>query len=413
MVDEPISLDGPARGLRIISAIISAGAVVMIGAAAVLLVVAGPSAAYETGDVTLDLIGVLAFLPFVAAGLLLTQRLPRLSIGWILLLFALGAALQSVAPRAIAYTHIVLRRPDMFTEVLAVLGDALWVPGIALGFVGLLVLFPNGRVPARAWRWALGVAGVAAVLYFVVTIIARAPLFYLNSVTNPVGIVGGPDLYETGTSIAVLALFVVCIPAAVAALIYRWRRSDPQSRQQIRWLLWAAFVLIAGVIGSLIGSALIKGPVSGGWTGDAMDVLSATLPVAIVIAVTRHGLYKIDRIVSRTASYTLMAIVLGAVYAGGVIGLQALLPESGDVAVAASTLLAASIFSPLRRRIQGWFDRRFDRHRYDAQQIVQTFSARHRDAVDLDTLMNDLHRVMADTVAPGNASIWLKVPDNR
>ena len=110
------------------------------------------------------------------------------------------------------------------------------------------------------------------------------------------------------------------------------------------------------------------------------------IPVAIGIAILRYRLYEIDRIISRTLSYAAVTATLALVFVAVVLGLQAVLePMTGEntIAVAASTLIVAALFQPLRRRVQSIVDRRFNRARYDAQRMVDAFSERLRDEVDI------------------------------
>ena len=134
------------------------------------------------------------------------------------------------------------------------------------------------------------------------------------------------------------------------------------------------------------------------------QVLWVMIPVSIAVAILRYRLYEIDRIVSRTVSYAVIALVLGAVWVGGLLALQTILPASGDLTVATSTLVAAALFSPLRQRVRVWVDRRFNRSRYDAGLIFEAFTSRLRDAVDLPTATDDLMAVVRATVEPTTAS---------
>ncbi len=137
----------------------------------------------------------------------------------------------------------------------------------------------------------------------------------------------------------------------------------------------------------------------------------ATIPIAIGIAILRYRLYEIDRLISRTIGWGVLTVILGGVFVGLVLGLQALLApltRSNTLAVAGSTLLVAALFQPLRRRVQGLVDRRFNRSRYDAQLALDAFSARLRDEVDLDTLQGSLLTLVEATLEPTTVSLWLR-----
>jgi hypothetical protein len=204
-------------------------------------------------------------------------------------------------------------------------------------------------------------------------------------------------------------LFAACVIASVASLVVRFRRSTGTERQQLKWVAFSVLILGIGLAGTILWE-LLNGAaeVSDNLENLIVTISVSLLPMAIGIAIVRYRLFDIDRIISRTVSYTLIAIVLGAVYAGGVLGLQTLIPDVGDLAIAASTLAAVALFSPLRRRVQSWVDRRFNRRRYDAEKVVEAFSSRLRNAVDLATVTGDLRNVVTHTVEPATASVWLR-----
>jgi len=132
-----------------------------------------------------------------------------------------------------------------------------------------------------------------------------------------------------------------------------------------------------------------------------------TLPVCISFAILKYHLYDIDRLISRTLSYTVVTGLLIGVYAGGVTFATRVLPFHTPVAVAASTLAVAAMFNPLRRRVQRMVDRRFNRARYDAGQTITAFAARLQDAVDLDSIQDDLAGAVHQALEPVHVSVWI------
>jgi hypothetical protein len=399
--------DSAPRYLRAGAVALASFAVFSILASSAILLVVGRPAAHLTGDVGLDLVTVLSYLGWVAAGLVLTLRLPRLAIGWILLIPAWSAAFQSLAGRAIIYTHVYQERPTLLTEMVAVIGDALWVPGVAVGFIALMVLFPDGRPIGPRWKWVLWLAGGAAAIYVLVTLFSRAPLYFMSSVDNPWGLVGNSEWFEVGQTAPFIVLLFVGVPAGIMALVMRWRRGGTLEREQIKWLLWAALIQVMGLAVSIIGSEVIEGPVQGGWTGAVGEIAGLAMPISIVLAVTRSRLYEIDRIVSRTVSYGLIVLLLAALYFG-VVGLVGMSSFEGPLPVAATTLVMAAAFNPLRRRVQEVVDRRFNRHRYDAARTIEAFSERVRSRISLDELGRELQEVTARTMEPTTLSIWVR-----
>jgi hypothetical protein len=134
----------------------------------------------------------------------------------------------------------------------------------------------------------------------------------------------------------------------------------------------------------------------------------AALPVSIGAGIMRYRLYEIDRLISRTLSYTIVTGTLVGVFVGLVLLTTRVLPFSSPVGVAASTLAAAALFNPLRRRVQRLVDRRFNRARYDAEATVASFSARLRDAVQVDVVRDDLLGVVAHALEPAHLSLWIR-----
>jgi hypothetical protein len=128
----------------------------------------------------------------------------------------------------------------------------------------------------------------------------------------------------------------------------------------------------------------------------------------IGIAILRYRLYQIDKLISRTITYALVTATLGGVFVGGVVLLTDVLPFSSPVAVAASTLAAAALFTPLRLRIQLLIDHRFNRTRYDAEAILAAFTRSLRNEVELDAICEQLIDTARDAVAPAHASIWTR-----
>ena len=200
----------------------------------------------------------------------------------------------------------------------------------------------------------------------------------------------------------VLGVFLLSAAALWLAAVLRqalsWRRSDGERRQQLKWL--ASGAAVCGVLGiwaistnSSIWEVLILG--------------FAALPLSIGIGILKYRLYEIDRLISRTLAYAIVTGLLVGVYAGLVLLATHVLSFHGTVAVAASTLAAAALFSPLRRRVQHAVDRRFNRARYDADQTVAAFAARLKDAVDLDSVRTDLTGVVHHALEPAHVSVWL------
>jgi hypothetical protein len=194
------------------------------------------------------------------------------------------------------------------------------------------------------------------------------------------------------------------------SLVLRFRRAQLRERLHLRWLALAAACAAALLLVGLVAGILAMDPV----VLASLALCLALLPLATGASILRYRLYDLDRIISRTLAYGLLTLVLGLGYAGAVLLAGQLFGGLGDRppswAVAGATLAVAAMFQPARRRVQSVVDRRFNRRRYDAARTVEAFAARLRDQVDLHALRTELLEVVAQTVQPTRASLWLRDP---
>jgi hypothetical protein len=202
-------------------------------------------------------------------------------------------------------------------------------------------------------------------------------------------------------------IVIIVVTAAVGLVVVRhqalsWRRSDGERRQQLKWL--ASGAAICGVLG--ISAVSTNSSI---W--EVLILGFAALPLGIGIGILKYRLYEIDRLISRTLAYAIVTGLLVGVYAGLVLLSTHVFTVHGTVAVAASTLAAAALFTPLRRRVQHAVDRRFNRARYDADQTIAAFATHLKDAVDLDSVRTDLTAVVHRALEPAHVSLWLTPRD--
>jgi hypothetical protein len=338
---------------------------------------------------------------YAVLGRLLVSRRPRQLVGWIFL----------AAPVAVNLVFLGFSTTDWpidspVVKLMASVGAAIFPVAILLAFPLLAVVFPDGRLPGPRWRWPVGIVVGAS--------LAAAPVNFLGVMTF--GPAADPTLDPTRISLPSAILFVAQsilmlitiaggVILAVLAIIARVGRGTPDERRQLAWFLGAVLIVV-----------VIEGPrflseASTSWF-DVVGVLSlALLPASVTLAILRYHLYDIDRIVSRTLAYAIVTAVLVAVFAGAVLGLQTALDDvtGGDtVPVALSTLLVLSLFQPLRTRVQGTVDRRFDRARGDAAKTIDAFGRRLRDEVDLATVRAGTLATADALVHPTSASLWLR-----
>jgi hypothetical protein len=295
-----------------------------------------------------------------------------------------------------------------------------------------LVLITGCGIPMRT-EWALDRAVpwldvpvhfvwlIAMFLWLVIPFVFPDGLFVprwtrlLGAVAIPaaglVEVSQGQSKVSLGLTLLVWSLFW---GVGLYAQVYRYRYvSGPVQRQQTKWVALAVgLILLFVLFGIFIPYLLV--PTANAWFTVALPALLPLFllfPASVAVAILRHHLYDIDRLLSRTLTYGLLTVVLGLIYAGAVVLLgQALNARGGDstLAVAASTLLVAALFQPLRRRIQAMVDRRFNRRRYNAAMTIEAFSARLREQLDLDTVSAELLGVVDQTMQPTKASLWLR-----
>jgi hypothetical protein len=349
---------------------------------------------------------------YATLGLIIATRRPRHPIGWLLIGCGLTGSMQLVTGQYAALAgaaDLPSRLPALWASSQV---QSAWVGLVLL----LLLLFPTGRLPSPRWRpvaWSL-VAGLCLTLF--TQGLKPRTLSDFPEDTNPFG---APALEPVLGPLDVLAgaLLIAGVIGAFTSLVVRLRRSRGRERQQLKWFVYVALLGVVAIfpLGALL--ALLIGQLPHGYGGVLGAVFQPWLlaPIALAItvaaAIVRHRLYDIDRVINRTLVYGLLTVLLGSVYAAGVLVLGRLLdPADGqsEPAVAASTLAVAALFQRARRRVQTAVDRRFNRARYDAARTVAAFSARLRDEIDLDTLSAELLTVVDRTVQPMQASLWLR-----
>jgi hypothetical protein len=355
-----------------------------------------------------DVVLFVGFSLFATVGALLVAKRPDNPIGWIMSADALIVGIFPACESYAAYVMSTSGQPDALAVVGAWANSWYWYVLLALTFIYLPLFFPDGRLPSRRWLPvavvpAIGVAGIAILGALTETL--RGQTFDYR-IDNPIGIEGLGHV-EDLQAFAVLGGGALAIGTvgSVLSVVVRFRRSRGTERQQLKWFLYAAAPIVAfPAIDSL--PVIVSGLLSG-W-------VLLGLPTAIGIAVLRYRLYEIDLVINRTLVYGSLTVMLGLFYVGSVLLLQLLFRvltgRESQLAVVASTLVIAALFTPLRRRSQAFIDRRFYRRKYDARKTLEAFSARLRDETDLDALTADLVGVVRGTMQPAHASLWLR-PD--
>jgi hypothetical protein len=347
-----------------------------------------------------------AFTAFMVVGALVVARRPANSIGWLFSAIGLLALGGTLASEYSHYAYVTQPGALPFAVAAAWYGSWAAYPIFGLAFTFTLLLFPTGRLLSPRWRpiaW-LAAIGITANSVLAALQPTLALEYVARTIPNPVGISGLPGLEQGAVGIVLSGLFLVVSLAACASLVLRFRRARGVERQQLKWFAYAAALMVAS---NAFGTLFLP------FSGDPVAALTiALLPMAAGIAILRHRLYDIDRLINRTLVYGLLTAILGLGYAGAVLLLGQLFggvtKESPSWAVAGATLAVAALFQPARRRIQAIVDRRFNRRKYDAAKTVEAFSARLRDEIDLDALSAELLAVAHQTMQPTTAALWLR-----
>jgi hypothetical protein len=344
-------------------------------------------------------------------GLLVATRQPGNAIGWIFSACGLGYATISVA-FTYADLSIVGRENLPAGTWCAWIASWLLIPTLFFAPSFVALLFPDGRPPSASWRPVYWAVGLFAAVALVASALDDGDLDAYEGTANPAGISGpGRDVVVAFNGLGERLVAPLMFLTVLCSLVVRFRRSRGIERQQMKWLFFAGTV----IVGAFIVSFVVEPLVGSSWITDAAFLVGAVavllLPVAVAIAILRYRLYEIDRLISRTLVYAALSLVLGAAYVGLVLGGQALFSSfagGSNLAIAASTLVVAALFLPVRSRVQRFVDRRFYRRRYDAQRTLEGFGTRLREQVDLGALEQDLHAVMTETMQPAHASLWLR-----
>jgi hypothetical protein len=345
-------------------------------------------------------------LAFSTVGALIASRRPENPIGW---LFCSGAFIWGLGELSLEYgVYALITAPGALPAGVWVAWFGAWARGIGGFFMVLflLLLFPTGRLPTPRWRVVVWAALGYIVLFTLVNWLTPVSQdFRLSSVRNPLGF----DLEIMNLLGGVLYLSLpLLLLASGAAVIVRFRRSRGDERQQIKWFAYAVTIMVfLFTLGHSLGLTQIVG------VAPLVFAIPLTgLPVAAGIAILKYRLYDIDLVINRTLVYATLTATLIALYFGGIVLLQwlfvALTGEKSTLAVVASTLLIAALFTPLRRRIQSFIDRRFYRRKYDARKTLEAFSTKLREETDLEALNNELVGVVRETMQPSHVSLWLR-----
>lgn len=329
-----------------------------------------------------------------SAGTAIVTRQPRNVIGW--LFVAIGLTTAAIE---LGISYAATCEAPATCNLAALVGfDAIWFPLIGIGLGGLFLLFPDGRIPP-GWRsllwWGLVIVGLLGGAASVV----NEDVYLMAGARNPWSAGYDQRVITVLSDLVGMAVLVLAV-IAIVDFVVRSRRAEGVARLQNRWLGYSGVLVVGSAIVSVTATEL---GIEVGWV---WSLAVATLPVAVALAITRNHLYDIDRIISRTVTYTVVIALLGLLV--GVVAATVGSQFGDPPVVAATTLAVAAFFNPVRRRVHSWVDRRFNRSRYDAERVINEFAGSLREQVDPDGLLEGWVGVVEETMQPASAGMWVR-----
>ena len=379
--------------------------VALIVLAAVLSEVNPPISTTQAEESALEgAIWLSTWVGFGLVGALVVSSRPANRIGWVMCGITPAVGLSLFAGEYSRFALVTEPGSWPLGEPAAWVATWGFLPVVAL-VTTLVVTYPSGD-PSRYGRWILRTFLFVAMVDALVFAFRPGPVQGDTPPDNPLGIPGARELLDPATEWLGTVLAVIAL-GAVVDLVIRFRHSSGVERLQFRW-----FVLAVAAFPVMFFAASLLEEVLGAEGFDPVVVAFALwgngTAAAIGIAITRHGLYEINRVISRTVGYALVVLLLAAVYLGAVTWLTSLLPDQSDLAVAASTLGVAAMFSPIRRLVLTSVDRRFNRSRYDAEQVMDEFSGSLRNGMDGPAVVAGWIDVVSETMHPATAGVWVR-----
>jgi two-component system NarL family sensor kinase len=385
MASEPVSASAPSRFATALQGVVWTGAALeaaLVGFSPLLFpeIVATTPAEGAVEFVALLVSIAVVVLVFATAGLLILRQQPRNAVGWLLL--AGGLTLGGVF-----FGYLV---GELLTETDPALGGwfvlagaVLFGPALYLVGPGLVSVFPDGRPLPGWWTGAYWLSAAAIAAGAVLTAFAPGPLEESIAIANPLGIAVLPSGSRDVANVVTAATLAAGTLIAVASLVVRYRRSDSDTRHQLKWLVFVGVLLTLALPLALVVGAT--------WTAIVALVALGLVPIAVVVAVLRYRLYEIDTLINRTLVYVPLVAITAGLYAGSVALLQriftAVTGDTSDAAAVICALALAAVFTPIRNAIQSAVDRRFkpdkpEANRWDDPAFRSAVEAIVRDVTD-------------------------------
>ena len=407
---------GVRQGLAVISPAPVRGSVLrvvsmVLGSVVLALIVAGPPLGVLARQWSLSTSGsVAAVATLCVVGMVIAWHRPGNPLGWILL-GAAGSQVLSADSGSYSVLDYRMYHGTLPLGAVAVLLQPAWAVTFTL-FGLMILLYPDGRLPSPRWRFMLWPYLALAALYLGGALVIAAGAIVGHRVRLDAGgtltvfdhPAGRDAWWGTAQTVFLLALAASWL-IWLGRQAFAFRHAAWERRLQLKWLLSGAAAGIILAVGGFVVSITVPALNGAGSIAGTLGILA--LPVSLGLGILKFRLYDIDRIISRTLAYAIVTGLLLGVYTGLVLLATQVHAIKSPVAVAAATLAVAALFNPLRRRVQRVVDRRFNRARYDADQTVAAFAACLKDAVDLNSVRDDLASVVAKALEPAHVSVWM------
>lgn len=348
---------------------------------------------------------------FAGLGAVIRTRRPGNRIAWIFFWMSAGILVDALA------TLPDISRPGPVSFML--LFAAVWSNvGLFITLVApialMLFLFPTGRFLTRRWSWGGWATAVVVLVPLVGTIFAEEvgpPREVADwRIENPIGFIPTEVVDGEGPVALLFGVGLVgLVVGGVMAMITRYRRASAVQRAQIKWVAYAGILFMAWLAAALLNVDL--------WADSSLLstlvflVVLGSIPVSVTLAITRFRLFEIDRIISRTVGYALVMATLILIYSVAAVWLPGrLIGDRPPIFVASATLLAAGLFSPIRRRVLARVDRYFYRSSYDAERVLSGFADRLRTETDAEVVSEELKAVIVEAIQPASLGLWVRNP---
>jgi signal transduction histidine kinase len=353
---------------------------------------------------------------FPLVGMLITRRDPRNTIGWLMLATGFVWASSGCSDLYVVYGGHTNPGSLPGVAIVAALGSSAWVPGIGLIGTFLILLFPNGRLPSPRWRLVGWLSAATITLGSLTVLLRPGPLndAVVQGIENPLGV----DAFSGILSVVSvsIALLPVCILASAAALVVRFRHSRGVERLQLKWLATAgalvALMFLVSMTASVTAGAGDQVPSWVDALQEATLLSFAVIPLAIGVAILKHGLYGIDVVINKAVVFGALASFITAVYVAIVVGIGRLVGHGDRPNLALSitaTAVVAVAFQPVRDRVQRFANQLVYGTRATPYEVMSDFADRMGSTYSATDLLPMMARTVAQGVGAGRVDVWLAV----